>query len=157
MKTMQKGFTLIELMIVVAIIAILAAIAVPAYQNYIIRSKVSEAISAIDMARTAVSETFQTTGVIPSKNASAGLPSTVASVQSKYVADLEVSSGGFITAKVQGTNATDADGKVIVYKPYEGDAATPLASPYSGPIVWKCDSTDSTVAPKYLPAICRNP
>jgi type IV pilus assembly protein PilA len=154
MKTMQKGFTLIELMIVVAIIAILAAIAVPAYQNYIIRSKVSEAISAIDMARTAVSETFQTTGLVPKTNASAGLPATVASVSSKYVADLEVSTGGIITAKVQGTNS-DADTKVVVYKPYEGDGTTALTTPYSGPVVWKCDAATSTVPSKYLPAICR--
>lgn len=154
MKTMQKGFTLIELMIVVAIIAILAAIAVPAYQNYIIRSKVSEAISAIDMARTAVSETFQTTGVVPGQNVSAGLPATAGSVASKYVSNLQVSTGGVITANIQGTNS-DADGKTVIYVPYEGNATTKLASAanYSGPIVWKCEG--STVATKYLPAICR--
>ncbi|GLQ88537.1 pilin [Dyella flagellata] len=155
MKTTQKGFTLIELMIVVAIIAILAAIAVPAYQNYIIRSKVSEAISAIDMARTAVSETFQTKGTVPGSNASAGLPATAASVASKYVSDLEVQSTGAIKATVTGTNAADADGKFIFYVPYESNGTTALASGYSGPIVWKCDATQNTVAAKYLPAICR--
>jgi len=152
MKTMQKGFTLIELMIVVAIIAILAAIAVPAYQNYIIRSKVSEAISAIDMARTAVSETFQTTGVVPSSNTSAGLPGTAASVASKYVSDMQITQGGIITAHVTGTNS-DADTTTVIYKPYESDTTTPLAQPYSGPIVWKC--TGGTTPVKYLPAICR--
>lgn len=157
MKTTQKGFTLIELMIVVAIIAILAAIAVPAYQNYIIRSKVSEAISAIDMARTAVSETFQTTGTVPSANGSAGLPATPASVASKYVSDLEISQGGVITATVTGTNATDADTKLVVYKPYQSNGTTPLATGYSGPVVWKCDPTSTTVAMKYLPATCRAP
>lgn len=154
MKTMQKGFTLIELMIVVAIIAILAAIAVPAYQNYIIRSKVSEAISAIDMARTAVSETFQTTGVVPGKNISAGLPGTQASVASKYVSNLQVGTNGVITANVQGTNS-DADTKTVIYVPYQGDGTTQLTSGqnYSGPIVWKCQG--GTVPSKYLPAICR--
>lgn len=154
MKTMQKGFTLIELMIVVAIIAILAAIAVPAYQNYIIRSKVSEAISAIDMARTAVSETFQTTGVVPGQNVSAGLPSSAASVSSKYVSNLQVGTNGVITANVTGTNS-DADGKTVIYVPYQGNGTTQLASGqnYSGPIVWKCQG--GNVPTKYLPAICR--
>jgi type IV pilus assembly protein PilA len=153
MKTMQKGFTLIELMIVVAIIAILAAIAVPAYQNYIIRSKVSEAVSAIDMARTAVSETFQTTGTVPSTNASAGLPSTAASVSSKYLSNLQITGAGVITATVAGTNATDADGKTVIYTPYQGNGTTALATGYSGPIVWVCKG--GTVPAKYLPASCR--
>ena len=153
MKNLQKGFTLIELMIVVAIIAILAAIAVPAYQNYIIRSKISEAISAIDMARTAVSETFQTTGTIPASNASAGLPSSSASVASTYVSNLQIGTGGKITATIQGTKATDADGKTVIYTPYESDGTTALAVGYSGTVTWKC--AGGTVPTKYLPASCR--
>ena len=152
MKKMQKGFTLIELMIVVAIIAILAAIAIPAYQNYIIRSKVTEAITALDMAQTAVSETFQTQGIVPASNASAGLPATAASVASKYVSNLQIGTGGIIKATVQGTNAADADGKVVTMTPYEGATTTALAAGYSGPVSWKCTGS---VAGKYLPASCR--
>jgi type IV pilus assembly protein PilA len=154
MKKMQKGFTLIELMIVVAIIAILAAIAVPAYQNYIVRSKVTEAISAADMARTAVSETFQTKGTVPASNGSAGLPSTQASVQSTYVDNLQITGNGVITVKIKGTNS-DADTQNIVMTPYQSDGTTALGTNanYSGPVVWKCSGSVPT---KFLPATCRN-
>jgi len=111
MKTMQKGFTLIELMIVVAIIGILAAIAVPAYQDYTIKSKVSEAASMATAARTAVDVAFSEgftvggAGNIPAQSA-LGLPLS-ASFVSKYVMGVAVSPGsGVVSVTLQGQNST---------------------------------------------------
>ncbi|MHB8311559.1 MAG: pilin, partial [Metallibacterium sp.] len=84
MKTMQKGFTLIELMIVVAIIAILAAIAIPAYQNYLIRAQVSEGMSLVSAAKTGVDEFYTNYGRLPGSNVSAGIPSAT-SITGSYV------------------------------------------------------------------------
>src|ERR1700741_4763693 len=85
MKSLQKGFTLIELMIVVAIIGILAAIAIPAYQNYVIRARVSEGSSLADGLKTAVGEFYNQTSRVPPNNNSAGL-AAAGSIVGKYVA-----------------------------------------------------------------------
>ncbi len=87
MKNTQKGFTLIELMIVVAIIAILAAIAIPAYQDYLIRAQVSEGAVLSDGAKTAVAEFYSNHGHYPLTNQSAGLPTNATSINGKYVPD----------------------------------------------------------------------
>ena len=93
MKKFQKGFTLIELMIVVAIIGILAAIAIPAYQDYTIRAQVSEGLTLAAAAKSAVAETFANRGKAPTNRAAAGMTSTPADTSGKYVTSLTVANG----------------------------------------------------------------
>src|ERR1041384_3861138 len=95
MKRVQKGFTLIELMIVVAIIGILAAIALPAYQDYTIRAKVTEALSLAASAKTAVTESYISNGALPGTNADAGLPDAN-KIASKFVQSVTVVPNGEI-------------------------------------------------------------
>lgn len=143
MKNIQKGFTLIELMIVVAIIAILAAIAIPAYQNYLIRSQVSEGAVLTDGAKSAVAEFYSNSGSFPTNNASAGL-ATAASISGKYVSGVDVSTAkGQIAATFNGPKANTA---------ISGQTFVLSAVPGSGSISWSC--TKSTVNQKYLPSSC---
>ena len=142
MKNVQKGFTLIELMIVVAIIAILAAIALPAYQDYTIRSQVSEGAVLSDGAKTAVAEFYTNKGTYPGTNLSAGL-ATSTSIQGNYVTSL-TTAGGLITAAY----GNKANAKIT--------ASTLIFSAYSkggGSIAWTCRSAN--LAAKYLPTSCR--
>ncbi len=140
----QQGFTLIELMIVIAIIGILAAIAIPAYQDYTVRAKVTEGLNLAGGAKTAVAETYQSNGKFPITNASAGLAPS-ASITGKYVASVAVGASGVITATF-GTNLggnPTANSTTLIL--------TPTAT--SGSITWKCSGT---AANKYLPANCRS-
>lgn len=155
MKTTQKGFTLIELMIVIAIIAILAAIAIPAYQNYTIRSKVSEAIVQADSAKTAVSEFVQTQGHFPESATSAGIDKLVnptGGSASQYVKGGSYPGDGVFTLRTQDTGAETAP--VIGFQPVNAakDAAYDPTS--SKPINWQCFLKEGKEA--YVPSNCRH-
>ncbi|PTN54851.1 pilin [Stenotrophomonas panacihumi] len=140
----QQGFTLIELMIVVAIIAILAAIALPAYQDYLVRSQVSEGLSLTSGAKSAVAETYANTGEFPESNEAAGLEDK-AKIKGKYVDSVEVGGDGAITATFgTGANAK-INGKKLVLTPTDND----------GSISWTC-ATGTDVEQKYLPTSCRS-
>jgi type IV pilus assembly protein PilA len=104
MKKIQRGFTLIELMIVVAIIGILAAIAIPAYQDYTIRAQVTEGLNLAAAAKAAVAETFAQRGTWPVANVNAGL-SAAASITGKYVTSVTVATGGITIAYGDQANA----------------------------------------------------
>ena len=152
MKNVQKGFTLIELMIVVAIIAILAAIAIPQYQNYIIRTQVSEGMNLADGAKTAVSEFYNNKGHWPGENKSAGLPETLTSISGKYVSQVTVA-GGAITATFGKESNDKINGSVLTLSPTDN----------GGSIVWNCKSTATVtggtatnVTEAYLPTACRS-
>ena len=138
MKTIQKGFTLIELMIVVAIIGILAAVALPAYQDYTVRAKVSELILAASSARTAIAEKLQSD---PAATASMGVGVTI-NVVGK-IATANVSDAGLIV--VTGSTATTSTGQAVTL------TVTPTANTSTGTITWSCAGTPG----KYMPATCR--
>lgn len=143
MKKAQQGFTLIELMIVIAIIGILAAVALPAYQDYTTRAKVSEGIGLAAAAKTAVAEHYMAKGSLPLTEASAGYTSPT----TKYVSGIDITSG-LITVTYT------ADAGVPVNSTL---AISPVTSGTGGSLVWKCRGTGTTtpVDSKYLPANCR--
>lgn len=142
MKKLQQGFTLIELMIVIAILGILMAIAIPAYQDYTVRAKVSEGMNVAGAAKLAVAETRQTAGTWPANNAAAGLP-IAASINGNNVASVTVGAGK-ITIAYQDEPALN--GSVVVLSP----------SFTGGSVSWTCnEGAGTTVASKYLPASCR--
>jgi type IV pilus assembly protein PilA len=138
MKAFQKGFTLIELMIVVAIIGILAAVALPAYQDYTVRAKVSELMLAASGVRTAISEKFQSD---PSNTVCAGGGATIP-VTGK-VATATVGDDGVVV--VTGSTASTSIGQSVTI------TMTPTYSTATGTITWSCVGSPS----KYLPATCR--
>jgi len=146
MKKMQKGFTLIELMIVIAIIGILAAIALPAYQDYIARSQMSEAMNLAGGQKASVTEFRSNRGTWPADNSTAGIAAST-DIKGKYVASVAIvgnSTSGTITATMK---ASDVSDKI------KGTALTLTGTETSGSYTWTCSSTASS---KYLPSSCRD-
>ena len=141
----QQGFTLIELMIVVAIIGILAAIAIPAYQDYTIRAQVSEGLNLSGGAKAAVSEFYMDRGDWPSDNTAAGLTTTPEDISGKYVESVAVGTG-IITV----TYGNDANALLT------STPSTLLMSPIAqgGSVEWVCKAGNA-IQNKHLPAACR--
>jgi type IV pilus assembly protein PilA len=155
MKRLQQGFTLIELMIVVAIIGILAAVALPAYQDYTVRAKMSEVLLAMSACRTSITEVYQTGGTPPG----AGNWGCESGVASKYVAGISTDDNGVVTATVTGIS-TDVNGSFVTLTPLIVNASTPALVSLNmgqGLFGWRCGSpTDGTnVSSKFLPGSCR--
>jgi type IV pilus assembly protein PilA len=167
MTKLQKGFTLIELMIVVAIIGILAAIAIPAYQDYTVRAQVSEGMNLAAAAKAAVAETFLNKGAAPLARANAGMSANATDTNGKYVTQVTVTKGT-ILVQYGGPEVNAAiTGKVLAIQPYVtkdnsvawqcGEAAVPgvagavTAMDTSAPAA----NTATTVDVRFLPAACR--
>jgi len=160
MKSLQKGFTLIELMIVVAIIGILAAIAIPAYQDYTIRAQVTEGLTMAGPAKTSIAEYFASNGTTPANNATAGL-GVDTTIQGKYVSQLDVTTGSIVVKYGNNANVNLA-GTVLTLVPY---------TDVNNDISWICGkqatipagltlaagttAVATTVVTKYLPSSCR--
>ena len=155
MKTMQKGFTLIELMIVVAIIGILAAVALPAYQDYTIRAKMSEVILGMSACRTSITEVYQS-GPATSPGANGWGCEIGASQATKYVAAITTDANGVVTATVQNI-AGSVNTSVVTLIPMSGSttAATFTAGSSQSLYGWVCGGTGTTVPAKYRPGSCR--
>ncbi|MDB5751619.1 MAG: Tfp pilus assembly protein major pilin PilA [Ramlibacter sp.] len=152
-RQLQKGFTLIELMIVVAIIGILAAVALPAYQDYTKRAKVSELILAASGCRTSITEYFQSATSLASDNGF-GCENTTSTV-SRYVTKVATKGDtGVITVTANTGIGSDVDGKELTLIP---QAATGGTAPTIGTAIgkWICGGTGTTIPSKYLPGSCR--
>lgn len=139
--TPQKGFTLIELMIVVAIISILAAIAIPAYQDYVIRSQVAEGLSLASGSKSAVSEYYQNRGAFPTNNAVAGLAAPT-SIVGNFVTQTTVGAGGVVTVRYGNQAHPRISSSTVDLAPTDRGGSTE----------WGCTSA---INDRYLPSQCR--
>ncbi|HEZ6003836.1 TPA: pilin [Neisseria meningitidis] len=162
MNTLQKGFTLIELMIVIAIVGILAAVALPAYQDYTARAQVSEAILLAEGQKSAVTEYYLNHGEWPANNSSAGVASSPSDIKGKYVQSVTVANG-VITAQMASSN---------VNKEIKDKKLSLWAKRQDGSVKWFCgqpvtradtdtdtaanDNSNNGINTKHLPSTCRD-
>ena len=165
MKAIQKGFSLIELMIVIAIVGILAVIALPAYQDYTARAQVSEAILLMEGQKSAVVEYYADKGKWPTSNEEAGIAKAT-DITGKYVAQVKVGGAGVITATMKTKDVNkEIEGKTVSLTPHATTAtasATPgttASAAANGSFTWTCapGKTEGTkgVDTKFLPSSCR--
>ncbi|ENX2500461.1 pilin, partial [Neisseria gonorrhoeae] len=163
MNTLQKGFTLIELMIVIAIVGILAAVALPAYQDYTARAQVSEAILLAEGQKSAVTEYYLNHGIWPKDNTSAGVASSPTDIKGKYVKSVTVTNG-VVTAQMNpsGVNNEIKDKRLSLWgrrengsvkwfcgQPVKRDAG-------AGADDVKADAAGTKIETKHLPSTCRD-
>lgn len=146
MKAIQKGFTLIELMIVIAIVGILAAVALPAYQDYTARAQMSEALTLAEGQKAAVVEYYSDNGTFPANNTSAGIAASN-TITGKYVATVSVS-GNASTATITSTMKSSG-----VNNDIKGKTLTLEGKQNSGSFSWECKK--GSVDDKFLPSSCR--
>ncbi len=167
-RSLQKGFTLIELMIVVAIIGILAAVALPAYQDYTVRAKMSEVILAASSCRTSITEYFQAGNSLPTANNGFGCEQTTAASGSRYVATVQTDQTGIITVTSSVPGATgpvtlQPCAQTGVSSPGYGSGActNAVTAPGQSVVAWVCGGSGTAIngasatGQKYLPSSCR--
>jgi type IV pilus assembly protein PilA len=156
MKKVQQGFTLIELMIVVAIIGILAAVALPAYQDYTKKAKVSELVLAASGCRTTITEVYQSGNASNSVGAG-NFGCESASSTSKYVASIATTANGKVIVTAQGFGDSAIDGKTVILEPRDSTGTAFVWATNAGQQVnqWACGSTTGSTILKFLPGSCK--
>jgi type IV pilus assembly protein PilA len=149
-KHLSSGFTLLELMIVVAIIGILTAVAVPAYQDYAVRTKMSEAILALAGCRTTITEVYLSGATAPAPN-EWGCEGN----STKFVASITTDGNGVVTATMQNVMPVKVDGRVVTFIPTI--SGTPATAADMGRSIngWICGGAGTTITPNLLPGSCR--